>query len=88
VNNQRAYAEAKEAEVMENAVIQSIAVRMWADFDQNERTLARFGMFPAGKMQAEEKAYVDAGIMPRRDFGKNLAVALMDQAKANGGMRA
>lgn len=47
--------------------------------DKNEQTGVRFGMFPAGKMQeAEAEGY----------NGKDLAVALMDCATNDGGMRA
>ncbi len=55
------------------------AQEIWKSMDANEQTLVRFGMFPAGKMQeAEAEGYT----------GKDLAVALMDCATNDGGMRA
>ena len=55
------------------------AQKIWDNMDDNEKCGVRFGMFPAGKMQdAEAEGYQ----------GKDLAVALMDIASKNGGMRA
>lgn len=53
------------------------AARLWATFTKDERTLVRFGMFPAEKMPDLD-----------RDGTRRLAVALMDCAKRDGGMRA
>lgn len=50
---------------------------MWAAFDDNQKTMVRFGMFPFAEMTEAEKLGFD---------GRLLAVALMDVAKANGGM--
>jgi hypothetical protein len=44
------------------------AAELWATFTDNEKAGVRFGMFPAGPMEAAEKAGVD---------GHELAVALM-----------
>ncbi len=55
------------------------AAQMWAAFDDNQKAAARFGMFPAGPMQDADKEGYD---------GRLLAVALMDCASRNGGMRA
>jgi hypothetical protein len=55
------------------------AAEMWAAMDKNERAGVRFGMFPAVKMQAAERAGFD---------GRELCVALMDCAQRDGGMRA
>lgn len=55
------------------------AAAMWAAMDENEKTGCRFGMFPAGKMQAAESEGFN---------GHALCVALMDCASRNGGMRA
>lgn len=53
---------------------------LWDAMNDNERTGVRFGMFPAPKMrEAEQWGFTD---------GRLLALALMDQAKQNGGMRA
>jgi hypothetical protein len=56
---------------------EALARLLWADFTKDERTLVRFGMFPANKMPTLG-----------RDGTRLLAVALMDCAKRDGGMRA
>ena len=56
---------------------------MWATFTADEKTLVRFGMFPADKMTEAEQAGFGG-----TDGVRLLAVALMDCAKADGGMRA
>lgn len=61
------------------AKCQQKAADMWAAFDKNQKTGVRFGMFPAKPMQDAAAEGYD---------GKELAVALMNQASANGGMRA
>jgi hypothetical protein len=53
------------------------ARQMWAEFTANERAGVRLGLFPYEKMMSAEKEGHD---------GKLLAVALMDCAKADGGM--
>ena len=53
------------------------AREIWGNMDENEHTAVRIGMFPAEKMQAAEAEGYN---------GKDLAVALMDVAKKNGGM--
>jgi hypothetical protein len=56
------------------------AIHLWRDeFDHNERTGVRFGLFPAGKMKAAEDEGYD---------GLQLCIALTHVAKANGRMRA
>jgi hypothetical protein len=71
----------REAEV----IAAGIAGVLWAGFTNQEKTLVRFGMFPAEKMAtAEAELRLHAG----RDTVRLLAVALMDCAKADGGMRA
>jgi len=59
------------------------ASQMWADFTKEEKTLVRFGMFPAGKMAAAEEVGFGG-----KEGVRLLAVALMDCAKKDGGMRA
>lgn len=59
------------------------AIQMWAGFTKDEKTLVRFGMFPADKMREAEACGFGG-----REGGRLLAVALMDCAKNNGGMRA
>lgn len=50
---------------------------MWNKFTKDEKNLVRYGMFPADRMRAAEADGYG---------GKDLAVALMDQAKKHGGM--
>ncbi len=50
---------------------------IWEKMDANERTGVRVGLFPYGKMTAAEKEGYN---------GKDLAVALMECAKNDGGM--
>jgi hypothetical protein len=52
---------------------------IWHDLDANARHGVRFGLFPQGVMQVAEAEGFD---------GVRLAVALMERAKADGGMRA
>jgi hypothetical protein len=61
------------------AAITPKAEAMWAEFDANEKTGVRFGMFPAAKMAAAEALGYDT---------RRLALALMALAAQNGGMRA
>lgn len=66
---------------MENAeqkqLTAAYAQGMWNKFTKDERKLVRYGMFPADKMRAAElDGYA----------GRELAVALMNQAEKNGGM--
>lgn len=56
------------------------AAQLWHGFTKDEKTLVRFGMFPAEKM----KTFDAAGLTDTR----LAAVALMDCAQADGGMRA
>jgi len=55
------------------------AASMWDEFDDNEKTGVRFGMFPAPKMAAAEALGYDT---------RRLALALMALAERKGGMRA
>lgn len=55
------------------------AEQLWAAMDANQKTGVRFGMFPAEVMRAAESEGFN---------GRELCVALMDCAKADGGMRA
>jgi len=68
---------------LERAEVAQLAASMWGQFTKDEKTLVRFGMFPAGPMQAAE-----AQITHIPDGGRLLAVALMDCAQGDGGMRA
>lgn len=73
-----------ERETPENRLLCHMkACQMWATFTDSEKTLVRFGMFPASKMAEAE----EAGFGGKEGI-RLLAVALMDCAKANGGMRA
>ncbi len=53
------------------------ATELWDGFDENERAGVKLGMFPAKKMLDPAYRHVE---------GRLLAVALMDCAKADGGM--
>lgn len=55
------------------------ATEIWAAMDDNEKAGVRFGLFPFGRMMEAEKAGFT---------GRLLCIALMDKAKADGGMRA
>lgn len=55
------------------------AAELWQRFTTNEKALVRFGMFPAEHMRQAEAEGV---------HGHALCCALMDCAKADGGMRA
>jgi hypothetical protein len=55
------------------------AAALWAAFDDNKRAGVRFGLLPYTDMQAAEREGYDS---------RTLSVALMDQARTNGGMRA
>jgi hypothetical protein len=55
------------------------AATIWKAMDKSQMACVRIGMFPAEIMQAAEKEGFN---------GKDLCVALMDCAKADGGMRA
>lgn len=68
----------------ENEIVaRAIAARLWLGFTADEKALVRFGMFPAQKMHEAE-----AELGATRDGTRLLAVALMDCAKKDGGMRA
>ena len=69
------------------AIIAADALHLWQTFDANERALVRFGMFPHHKTIAAEQALASKLVNPR-EIGRRFAVALMDCAKADGGMRA
>jgi hypothetical protein len=58
---------------------QEKAAEMWTSFDRNQKAGVRFGMFPFDKMTEAEKQGYD---------GRELSIALMNQAKQDGGMRA
>jgi len=60
---------------------------LWTQFTENEKGMVRFGMFPATKMAVAERELLEAGVDPR-DVCRVLAVALMDEANKDGGMRA
>lgn len=59
----------------------AMAVKIWGAMSDNEKTGVRFGMFPARLLRLAE---VLNGFTDQR----LLCLALMDQAKTNGGMRA
>ncbi len=64
---------------LDRAALTQKALAIWNSMDKNEQTGVRFGLFPHGKMTEAEKEGFG---------GKYLAVALMNIASNNGGMRA
>lgn len=61
-------------------VVREKAEIIWRDMDKNQRTGVRIGLFPAEVMrEAEAEGYTGKA-------STDLAVALMDCTKANGGM--
>lgn len=68
---------------LDRQLIAARAAQVWQTFTKNEKNLVRFGMFPAERMAA-----LDQEFSHLRDCGRLVAVALMDCAKADGGMRA
>ena len=77
--HQKAIRQHREERKLSEAEATQAASELWADFDDNEKTGVRFGMFPAEPMQREKYAHIE---------GRLLAVALMDCAERDGGMRA
>ena len=67
----------------DRALINARATALWPTLTKNEQSLIRFGMFPADKMRALDQEFAHV-----RESGRLIAVALMDCAKADGGMRA
>ena len=69
-------------------LIKQKAAALYATFDKSERTLVRFGMFPADKMRKldEElsamKAQGDFPMFDKRDLARLSAVGIMDAANA------
>lgn len=66
-------------------LIAAAAAQAWTTFTKSDQTLIRFGMFPADKMQQLEARFPE---MHSGDRSRLLAVALMDCAQKDGGMRA
>ena len=66
-------------------LIAAEAAKAWQGFSANEKALVRFGMFPHSKMEELEGKFPD---VQSGDRGRLCACALMDCAKADGGMRA
>ena len=66
-------------------LIAAEAALTWAAMTTHEKTLIRFGMFPAEKMAALEQRFPE---VTSGDRSRLCAVALMDCASKDGGMRA
>lgn len=66
-------------------LIAAEAVLTWQAMTTQEKTLIRFGMFPAEKMATFEAKFPE---VQSSDRARLCAVALMDCAQADGGMRA
>lgn len=68
-------------------MIAVICARAWITFTKNERNLVRFGLFPHDRTEKiEAEVREQTGLA--RDVTRLVACALMDCAKADGGMRA
>jgi len=76
----------RESRRLDAAIIAAQAAAMWAAFTKDEQTLVRFGMFPAAPMEKAEVALT--ATLERKLESRELAVALMDCASKDGGMRA
>jgi hypothetical protein len=78
--------EHREARKQADLLIAQKAALLYHTFDKSERTLVRFGMFPAAKMKQldDELAGMAAeGLFPmydKRDLARLSAVAIMDEA--------
>jgi hypothetical protein len=68
------------------AIAATIARETWARLTDQERNLVRYGLFPSRHMSEAETLLLRQ--VATRDGPRLLAVALMDCAKADGGMRA
>ena len=66
-------------------LIAAEAAKAWTTFTKDEKTMIRFGIFPMEQMQALEALF---DYLPSGDRGRLCAVALMDCAEKDGGMRA
>lgn len=76
-------------EKLDKARALQAATSVWNSLDANGRHGIRFGLFPAKAMkQAEVEFGMTEDGTPYRDFGRLLAIALMDIASKNGGMLA
>lgn len=64
---------------LDHIMTQQKAQAIWDVMDKNEQTGVRFGLFPHDKMVAAEQEGYNI---------KDIAVALMEVASNNGGMRA
>jgi hypothetical protein len=71
----------------QDTIVAGKAGVLWTQFTENEKGFVRMGVFPAAKMAVAERELKEAGVDPR-DVCRLLAVALMDVAQKNGGMRA
>lgn len=69
------------AGTLERTYVGIVAAKLWASFDDNEKTGVRFGMFPAGPMQVATEAETHQP-EPVRDFQHKLVCALMDEVYA------
>jgi len=63
-------------------IVRDTAQEVWTSMTEDQKTVVRFGMFPAEIME-KHKDLEDRDLLPI-----TLSVALMDCAKADGGMRA
>jgi hypothetical protein len=78
----------REARHLAETRIKQFAAKVYGTFDQNERLLVRFGMFPADKMKtaqadlAAELEQDDGTPFDPAELSRLLAVGIMDAANA------
>jgi hypothetical protein len=78
----------REARKAAELRIKPFAAKVYGTFDDNERLLVRFGMFPREKMEAAEAELAaefeesDGRPFDSRDLSRLLAVGIMDAANA------
>lgn len=81
----------RESMRTDRAFVASRAAEAWAKLDDNEKACVRFGMIPKhvhDEYEVELAVYVDQAGGQTTIESKDFAVALMDCAARNGGMRA
>lgn len=80
----------REMRRIDQLFVKSRAADAWAKLDDNEKACVRFGMIPKhthDEYEVELAAYVDRAGGQTSIESKDFAVALMDCASADGGMR-
>lgn len=79
----------RESYELGELLVKQAGINLFESMDDNERTILRFGMLPAGKTQAAEKALLEScpdllEQFSKCDIGRIMAVAAMDACNASG----